>query len=153
MGFRSAAIRLGTAAGAAALAVVTVSTSASAAWVPHGSATNDQSGLRVVAQGRTTNGGWIEYAGVGEITVDDTSSEVGALATVEVGGGVWAYGATVNAGGQKVCYSQYQHLSVAHGSSVEMNGLSDSDRVGAGYVSYARVAAYTSATCKTYWSK
>ncbi|TQM80614.1 lactococcin 972-like bacteriocin [Saccharothrix saharensis] len=153
MSFRNATVRLGAALGAAALAVVAVSTPAPAAPVPHGSSPGGHSGIRVVAQGQTVDGGWVEYTGAGAITVDGTSGEVGAQAVEKVGGGTWAYGATYNAGGRKVCYSQYEHLTVSHGSSVEMNGGYDSDWVRAGYVSYARLAEYTSATCKAYWRK
>ncbi|MFC3899238.1 lactococcin 972 family bacteriocin [Lentzea rhizosphaerae] len=142
MSFRNAPIKLGAALGVVALAVVMVSAPASASTVSHGS-----TGIRIVAQGQTVNGGWVEY------TVDGTSSGFGAQAVEKVGGGIWAYGATFNAAGQKVCYSQYEHTKVAHGSSVQMNGQYHSDWVGAGYVSNARLAEHTSATCKTYWRK
>lgn len=109
-------------------------------------ATN-QSGIHIVAQAHTDEGGWIEYA------IDDLADGVTIQAVEEVGGGIWSHGATANAAGQKSCYSQYRHDSVAHGSSVEMDGSKDSDWVGPGAVSSARVTKYTTATCKTYWRK
>ncbi|EHK87527.1 hypothetical protein SZMC14600_09398 [Saccharomonospora azurea SZMC 14600] len=110
-------------------------------------ATTNQPGIRIVAQAHTDEGGWIEYA------IDDLADGVTIQAVEEVGGGIWSHGATANAAGQKSCYSQYRHDSVAHGSSVEMDGSKDSDWVGPGAVSSARVTKYTTATCKTYWRK
>jgi hypothetical protein len=115
--------------------------------------TNDQSGIRIVAQGQTGDGGWVEYTGVGEISTDDTSDGAETMAAKEVGGGIWSYGATYNLAGRKACYSQYRHGEVEHGSSVAMNGRTDSDWVGPGAVSSARLAEYTTATCRAYWSK
>ncbi|GAA4872080.1 lactococcin 972 family bacteriocin [Saccharopolyspora cebuensis] len=115
--------------------------------------TAEQSGIRIIAQGVTADGGWVEYTGVGHIVVDGTADGVGARAVEEVGGGIWSYGSTRNAIGQKSCYSQYQHDTVAHGSSVSMDGREDSEWVGPGAVSSARLTEYTTATCKTYWRK
>ncbi|MEV8443306.1 lactococcin 972 family bacteriocin [Actinosynnema sp. NPDC051121] len=125
---------------------------ASAATASHGSSSDDRSGIRVVAQGQTADGGWVKYTGVGEVVIDGTSGGVGAQTVVSAGGGTWAYGSTRNAIGQKVCYSQYQHVSVAHGSSVQMDDW-DSDWVGAGYVSDARVSGFTNTVCEAWWRK
>ncbi len=135
---------------AATTGVVTVLASA---LVTAGTATaddtpsNSQSGVRVIAQAHTEGGGWVEYA------ADDSSSDFSAQAVEEVGGGIWSYGATYNAAGQKVCYSQYRHETEAHGSSVSMDGSTDSDWVGPGAVSNASVTKYTTATCRAYWRK
>lgn len=107
-------------------------------------------GITIVARGNTPDGGWVAFNGTGSSRTGSTG--VSAYTVTSVGGGTWSYGATL-AGGQKVCYSQYKHNSTAHGSSVNMSNLSDSDYVAAGAVSYARVAKFTTATCYAYWRK
>ncbi len=115
--------------------------------------TPDRSGIQVVASGETADGGWVEYTGVGEVTVDGSADGPGAQAVKEVGGGTWSFGSGPNAIGQKSCYSQYRHYDVAHGSSVSMDGSTDSDWVGPGAVSSARVTMYTTEVCRAYWRK
>ncbi len=135
---------------AVASAIVSTSTAAAADGTDPAP---DHSGIQVVAYGETADGGWVEYTGVGEVTVDGSSTGPGAQAVKEVGGGTWSYGSGPNAIGQKSCYSQYRHYDVAHGSSVSMDGSTDSEWVGPGAVSSARVTMYTTATCKAYWRK
>ncbi|MCP2330481.1 lactococcin 972 family bacteriocin [Actinoalloteichus caeruleus] len=136
---------------AAAVAGTVLTTGAAAAESP--TLIAEEPGIQIIAQGQTADGGWVEYTGVGEIVVDGTSDGVGARAVEEVGGGIWSYGSTRNLAGRKVCYSQYQHQTAAHGSSVSMNGKEDSDWVGPGAVSSARLTEYTNATCHAYWRK
>ncbi|RSN39877.1 bacteriocin [Amycolatopsis sp. WAC 04197] len=125
----------------AGLAMFVAAPAASAA--PEG----PSSEIRVLAQEQTDFGGWVVY------TVDGTSGSMGAQTVKEVGGGIWSYGSGPNAIGQKGCHSQYKHDHVSHGSSVEMDGRTDSDYVGPGAVSDARLVFYTTATCKAYWRK
>ncbi|WP_026065837.1 lactococcin 972 family bacteriocin [Actinoalloteichus spitiensis] len=136
---------------AAAVAGTVFTTGAAAAEGP--TVIGEEPGIQIIAHGRTADGGWVEYTGVGEIVVDGTTDGLGTRAVEEVGGGIWSYGATRNLAGQKVCYSQYQHATVAHGSSVSMNDKSDSDWVGPGAVSSARLTEHTNATCHAYWRK
>lgn len=83
------------------------------------------------------DGGWVAFNGTGSSRAGSTG--VSAYTVTSVGGGTLSYGATLNAAGQKVRYSQYKykHNSTGHGSSVNMSNLSDSDYVAAGEVSYA----------------
>ncbi|CAM3021059.1 lactococcin 972 family bacteriocin [Saccharomonospora xinjiangensis] len=139
--------RMALTTGVAMALTSTIFATGAAAATTGDAATANNAGIRVVAQAHTATGGWIEY------TIDDTADDV-TIQTVEyVGGGTWSHGATVNAIGQKSCYSQYQHNTVSHGSSVTMDGSKDSDWVGPGAVSDARITKYTTATCRTYWSK
>lgn len=137
-----------------ALAIVASSLAlgSSALVAPAAAVTPAETGsITIVARGTTTDGGWVAFNGTGASRAGSTG--VSAYTVTSVGGGTWSYGATLNAAGQKVCYSQYKHNSTAHGSSVNMSNLSDSDYVAAGEVSYARVTKYTTSTCYAYWRK
>ncbi|HXH80315.1 lactococcin 972 family bacteriocin [Nocardioides sp.] len=118
---------------------------------------NKDSGITIIAQGETADGGWVAFTGLGRAVIDGSDSVqapgASARAVVSAGGGTWAYGSTRTLSGQKVCYSQYDHADVDHGSSVKMDGETDSSYVGAGYVSNARVDRYTTQTCYAYWRK
>ncbi|WP_197319795.1 lactococcin 972 family bacteriocin [Saccharomonospora sp. NB11] len=131
---------------AATTGIVTVLTGTLVAGTAAADTASD-SGIRIIAQHHTENGGWVEY------TLDGDASGMTIQTVEEVGGGIWSYGATANAAGQKSCYSQYSHATVAHGSSVSMDGSEDSDWVGPGGLASSRVTKYTTATCKTYWRK
>lgn len=139
-------------------AVVAMSALAAGAGVPGASAVPaQQEGIRVIASGVTAEGGWVAYTGYGKVKVDGAASGSGggmqALGVKEVGGGIWAYGSTIRLNGKKACYSQYEHKTVSHGSSVSMDGSTDSDWVGKGKVSDAYVTKYTTQTCYAYWRK
>lgn len=114
-------------------------------------------GIRVIASGVTESGGWVAYTGTGEVTIDGTRRTIRKgvspqiITTVGVGGGVWTYGSTYNLIGQKVCTSQYQHFSRAHGATSIMNGMVDRRDQPAKTVAYTRVAGWTGATCYAYW--
>lgn len=114
-------------------------------------------GIRVIDSGVTAEGGWVAYTGYGKVEVGGTAPSAGggvqALGVQEVGGGTWAYGSSIRLNGKKACYSQYEHNSVSHGSSVKMDGSTDSDWVGKGKVSDAYVTKYTTQTCYAYWRK
>ncbi|EID56473.1 lactococcin 972 family bacteriocin [Saccharomonospora xinjiangensis] len=139
--------RMALTTGVAMALTSTIFATGAAAATPGDTATTNNAGIRVVAQAHTATGGWGEYA------IDDTADDITIQVTESVGGGIWSHGATTNLIGQKVCYSQYRHNSVSHGSSVTMDGSKDSDWVGPGAVSDANITKYTTATCRTYWSK
>jgi len=111
--------------------------------------------IQIIALGKTEGGGWVTYSGLGTVTLDGTQhSHAGVttmLTTVDIEGGTWAFGASVNGGGQKTCTSEYYHPSRSHGSSVTMNGMASSDYVGPGDVSWANVTGWTNAICKAYY--
>lgn len=133
--------------------------SAPAYAAPEVSGASPQAGnsIRIIASGVSAKGGWVEFSGTGTVKIDGTTQTIGTTAariaaeTKEVGGGIWYYGASVNGGGQKTCTSQYYHGNLTHGSSVKMNGMTDSDDVGPGDVSMANVTGWTDATCYAYW--
>ncbi|MFE5563870.1 lactococcin 972 family bacteriocin [Amycolatopsis japonica] len=124
-----------------------------AAPVASADSAGPESGIRIIAQEHTEYSGWVEYTGTGTVTIDGAAGGMGTQTVKRVGGGIWSYGSGPNAIGQKGCHSQYKHDQVSHGSSVEMDGRKDSDYVGAGAVSDARLVFYTTATCKAYWRK
>ncbi|WP_248581638.1 lactococcin 972 family bacteriocin [Nocardioides sp. InS609-2] len=115
------------------------------------------SSIKIIDQGITASGGWVAYTGVGKIVVDGTdgvvANGISARGVQEVGGGIWSYGSSFNWVGQKNCYSQYQHETVSHGSSVLMDSIGDSDWRLKGTVAASKVTAFTTATCYAYWRK
>lgn len=113
-------------------------------------------GIKIIAQGVTAHGGWVEFTGVGHITIVGTkvltsSATVAPLTVKEVGGGTWDYGSSIRLNGKKACWSYYYHPSVLHGSTASMSDLSDAEVADAGGTSYAYVTKYTTATCYAYW--
>ena len=102
-------------------------------------------GIQVIAQGETATGGWVQFTGTGQVVVDGETPEgsIGTRAIAKVGGGTWSYGASLNAGGKKVCRSHYMHPSVGHGATVKMNGKTRSAWAPAGGLAAADYAEYT----------
>ncbi len=89
------------------------------------------SSIKIIDQGTTASGGWVAYTGVGKIVIGGPDGVVARGISVrgvqEVGGGISSYGSSFNWVGQKNCYSQYQHETASHDSSVKMDGIGDSD--------------------------
>lgn len=112
-------------------------------------------GIQVISQGETATGGWVQFTGTGEVVVNGETpgGTIGTRAFKKVGGGTWSYGATLNAGGKKVCRSHYLHPSVGHGATAKMNGKTRSAWAPAGGLAAASYAEYTTATCYASWSK
>lgn len=144
----------------AAIGMATTVTALSLAAAPQSYAApvSSGSGITVIDQGGDENGGWVAYASTHGGARNDAAQQTetarpDAIITTSAGGGTWVYGSTVNAVGQKVCISQYNHPTVSHSSSVSMNGWFNRGSAGPGQTSYARVAGYTTATCYAYWSK
>lgn len=114
--------------------------------------------IQVVDSGTTPTGGWVEFTGIGEVTIEDASPENSGgistygLTTSKVGGGTWTYGSSIRVTGQKVCFSQYYNGSRRHSATVSMGGKSDSEARPAGETAEGRLAQYTTSTCRAWWS-
>lgn len=99
--------------------------------------------------------GSVTFDGVGTVNVTPKpkpDSLVQGIAIVDVGGGTWKYGSTMNAAGQKSCISYYTHNTRDHSSSVRMD-LYSKGEAGPRETSYARVTRYTRTTCSTYYNR
>ena len=106
--------------------------------------------VRVVDQGRTTDGGWIAFTGLG---TSGSTKQLKGYTVTSAGGGVWDFGSYLTAFGQKVCYSNYYHPSLWHGSTAIMSGQPSRSDVPARITSHAQVARYTFDTCYVYWRR
>ncbi|MEV4861271.1 lactococcin 972 family bacteriocin [Streptomyces ossamyceticus] len=77
-------------------------------------------------------------------------SLVKPLTIKTVGGGTWSYGTQVN-GSQKRCYSNYDHQTKYHSSTVILASSTRKDYAEAGDTSNASLTNGSSHTCYAYW--
>lgn len=107
--------------------------------------------IKIIDSAETRTGGYVTFTGNGTVTVDGRNPSP-LEATVGVGGGEWRYGTTVNAGGQKVCFSKYYHSYNLHSATASMDGYIDTDVRAARGWAEAYVIRWTNNTCRVYWS-
>ncbi|WP_237534907.1 MULTISPECIES: lactococcin 972 family bacteriocin [unclassified Streptomyces] len=89
--------------------------------------------------------------GMVAINMDDSSQVVQPLKIVNKGGGTWSYGTIVN-GSQKRCYSNYQHQTKYHSSTVILGSNTRKVFANAGDTSNASLTNGSSFTCHAYWA-
>lgn len=113
--------------------------------------------VKIVSQGRTATGGWVEFTGTGTVEIDGSATKAPtirpfALIDTKIGGGRWIYGTTVNSGGQKACHSKYHHASRWHSATAKMDGYSTKKVMEATRWANAAVIRHTRATCRAYYN-
>ncbi|WP_331734846.1 lactococcin 972 family bacteriocin [Streptomyces sp. NBC_00887] len=106
----------------------------------------------VIAPAATASAATPEPTG-GMVTLTfSEGTSVMPLTTIDVGGGVWTYGADTSVSGSKRCYSYYHHGTKMHKATVKMAGLTRSGAREAGATARAEITAGAAYTCQAFWS-
>lgn len=116
--------------------------------------------VRIVDQGRTATGAWVEFTGTGTVEVDGSAKAtqtptIGPYALVDtwVSGGRWFYGTSVNSGGQKACHSKYHHKWRWHSATAKMDGYVSKKVMEKNRWANAAVIRWTNETCRVYYNR
>lgn len=80
------------------------------------------------------------------------ASDISANTVVNIGGGTWNYGWSVDSTGTKHCWSHYVHPTKTHSATAILGSQSDKETKSPKIWAKADVYGSIGNTCYTYWS-